>query len=55
LSPTAERHDVDVAAMPTALETTRPVARPPRADDVPALLALHALHRLYRRRRPAAG
>jgi RimJ/RimL family protein N-acetyltransferase len=42
LSPTAGRHHVDVLAMPTELETARLVARPPRADDVPALLALYA-------------
>jgi RimJ/RimL family protein N-acetyltransferase len=43
-------------AMPTALETTRLVGRPPRADDVPALLALYGTRevaaRMYADGRP---
>jgi [ribosomal protein S5]-alanine N-acetyltransferase len=40
-SPTARRHHVAVDAMREAIETARLVARPPRPDDVPALLALY--------------
>src|SRR4051812_34234621 len=41
-SRTRARHHVAVPAMmPLEVETPRLVGRPPRADDVPALLALH--------------
>src|SRR3954453_19878576 len=38
---TPARHHVVVPGMPTSIETARLAGRPPRADDVPALLALY--------------
>src|SRR4051794_39882895 len=41
LSRTPARHHVVVPGMSTSIETARLAGRPPRADDVPALLALY--------------
>jgi [ribosomal protein S5]-alanine N-acetyltransferase len=38
---TPARHHVVVPGMPTSIETARLAGRPPRPDDVPALLALY--------------
>src|SRR3954471_2244861 len=47
---TPARHHVVVPGMPTAIETARLAGRPPRPDDVPALVALYGTVEVAARR-----